>query len=365
LSYSPEILDKLKALCAAAGVRFFGVVSLGPEKDFARFDQWLESNSHAGMAYLEKYKHCRADPRELLEGAKTAIIIGLNYYLGDVYTSKKRRPELPRIAQYARLKDYHRILWQRGAEVSQQLLALLGEKESESQHASRVVVDSAPLLERALAARGGQGFIGKNTCFIDPAAGSFYLLGEVVTTLELPITMGEPVDPHSRGIKGGCGTCQRCQVHCPTGALDQAYHLDANKCLSYWTIENRGVIPERFWPWLGHYVFGCDICQLVCPYNRGAIARPDDELLRIKVAPDLFDVATMTPLSYESMFAGTPVTRAKREGLIRNALIAMCVTHDKRLGRAMEVVREHEKDPMLHDTLAQLDVWRAKESVTK
>src|SRR5690606_6307703 len=132
---------------------------------------------------------------------------------------------------------------------------------------TRVMVDTAPVLERALAAKTARGFIGKNTCYIHPLLGSFLMLGVVLTDIPLPSDERVPVDPARHLPSGGCGACRECQVHCPTGALDADYRIDAKKCLAYWTIEHRGVIPERFWPWIGTYYFGCDICQITCPYN--------------------------------------------------------------------------------------------------
>lgn len=342
-----KILDEIAAFVERRGLAFFGVASLGPEGDFSRFSAWLDEGRHAGMGYLKEHQALRADPRGLLAGAKTAIVVGLNYYQGDVHAP--RGDIVPRIAQYARLRDYHKVLWRRGEAIVQDLHARF-----DPQGVSRVVVDSAPMLERAMAARGGHGFIGKNTCFIEPQRGSFFLLAELLTSVDLPVEAVEPVDPKARGERGGCGTCKRCQVHCPTKALDQDYRIDANKCLAYWTIEHRGEIPERFWPWLKLYVFGCDICQLVCPYNRRAEPLTDQELMRIPATPDLFTVATMDAPTYERMFGGTPMTRAKREGLIRNALIAMTVTNDPRLIEAVAHVSTKETAPMLHKTLEQI-----------
>ncbi len=305
------------------------------------------------MTYLEDHLALRADPRGLLAGAKSAVIVGLNYYLGDRQRSVTD-DAVPRVAQYARLKDYHKLLWRKGELILDGL-----KREFGAETVGRVVVDSAPVLERALAARGGRGFIGKNTCFIDAERGSFFLLAEILTTIELPIAEVDPVDPTQRGERGGCGTCKRCQVHCPTGALAKDYSLDANLCLAYWTIENRGEIPEKFWPWLKQYVFGCDICQLVCPYNRGAELQKDAELVKLREPPALFDVATMDARIYERLFGGTPMTRAKREGLIRNALIAMTVTKDARLDEALRLVDGRETAPVLKGTLAQIAKWRA------
>lgn len=339
------------ALVEARGLAFFGVAALGPEGDFGRFQAWLAEGRHAGMHYLAENQGLRADPRGLLAGARTCVVVGLNYYQGDVHAPKG--DAAPRIAQYARLKDYHKVLWRRG----EALLEALHQRFDASA-VGRVVVDSAPILERALAARGGRGFIGKNTCFIDPNRGSFFLLAEILTSVELPRGDFAPVDPGKRGERGGCGTCKRCQVHCPTGALDQDYRIDANKCLAYWTIENRGEIPEAYWPWLKHYVFGCDICQLVCPYNRRAGKSTEEALVRVPATPDLFQVATMDAPFYERRFGGTPMTRAKREGLMRNALIAMTVTKDARLQDAVRHIREKETSPMLMTTVSQIERYQ-------
>jgi epoxyqueuosine reductase len=328
-----EVQAEVTRLVAAAGLRLFGMVSLDPDGGaFGRFQRWLADGRHAGMSYLKAHLELREDPRRLLAGARAALVVGLPYSLGD---RLPRRGETPRIAQYARLADYHKILWRKGDGILAELHARFGPGA-----VGRVVTDSAPLLERSLAAKSGGGFIGKNTCFIDPEAGSFFLLGELLTTLPLPTAEAEPIDPAKRSVRGGCGPCRRCQVHCPTGALNQDYTLDANQCLAYWTIEHRGTIPERFWPWLELYVFGCDICQLVCPYNRKANPSAGRDLARLKETPPLFAIATMTQEDYERMFAGTPMTRAKRGGLMRNALIAMTVTKDPRLEEALRLAAE-------------------------
>lgn len=212
------------------------------------------------------------------------------------------------------------------------------------------------MLERALAARTSAGFIGKNTCYIHPEAGSFILLGEILLTRDLTET-DEPstVDPQVRSDQGGCGSCRRCQIYCPTGALDEAYRLDARKCLAYWTIEHRGTIPFEFWPWLKTYFFGCDLCQLACPYNR-AIAI-SQEPVRVELNQiDFFDVATMSQARYEQLFGGSPLTRAKRSGLRRNALIAMTVTSDLRLPEALQMLTEDD-EPVLHETSTQIGQW--------
>lgn len=347
-------LEAVRTLVEAEQLTFLGVAKLRPEADAAgRFREWLADGRHAGMGYLAENQSLRADPRALLEGARTAIVVGLGYYQGDK-TQSGELIRAPRVAQYARLKDYHKVLWRRGEAVLTGL-----HRRFDPKAVGRVVTDSAPILERALAARAGSGFIGKNTCFIQPDRGSFFLLGELLTSFELPDTEEPPVDPTMRSEKGGCGTCKRCQVHCPTGALDKDYSLDARRCLAYWTIEHRGTIPERFWPWLEQYVFGCDICQLVCPYNRKIEPAPLSDLVRVEATPALFDVATLTQAEYERRFGGTPMTRAKRTGLMRNALIAMTVTSDPRLREAMTIAAERGDD-VVQATLIQIEQWLAR-----
>lgn len=329
----------------AKGLAFFGLLPLGEEPDYARFSAWLDEGRQAGMQYLEENRELRRDPRALLAGARSVIVYGLGYFQGDLAPARSYAGP-PRVAQYARIRDYHRVLWAKGGQVLEELLAKVGPG-----HAGRVVADSAPILERALAARSGRGFIGKNTCFIERDEGSFYVLAEILTTLPPETPVSAPTD--------GCGTCRRCQVHCPTGALDQDYRLDANKCLSYWTIEHRGTIPERFWPWMRQYWFGCDICQLVCPYNRAAKEGDHIEALkRVPPVADLFEVATMAQPDYERMFGGTPMTRAKRDGLVRNALIAMRMMNDFRLDDALRLAEEITPWPMVLATIAQVRAYR-------
>lgn len=304
------------------------------------------------MSFLESNVELRRDPRKLLPGARSVIAVGMNYYLGDKLRSSEWGVT-PRIAQYARLRDYHRFLRRLGEDLADWISEALA-PESIS---NRVLVDTAPILERSIAARAGGGFIGKNTCFIHPKLGSWILLAEILTTADLSFESPHNVVPSTRSEHGGCGSCRRCQVYCPTGALNLDYVLDANRCLAYWTIEHRGVIPEEFWPWLGKYYFGCDICQLVCPYNRGAKILENQNLVHFKQPPSLFDIATMDQSGYERMFGGTPMTRAKRHGLKRNALIAMAVTDHPQLFSAMKLAPQGEAESVVSDTVNQIVLW--------
>ncbi len=297
------------------------------------------------MGFLEKNLPLRENPTGLLEGAKQALIFGLNYYQGDRLSEALQGTA--RIAQYARLKDYHKSLRRRGEAIVAELKGRFPDLNS------RVLVDSAPLLERALANRTSKGFIGKNTCYIHPEKGSMFLLSEILLDQEIMAAdVKPPLDPAFRTEAGGCGSCKRCQVYCPTGALDEAFRLDARKCLSYWTIEHRGTIPEEFWPWVKTYLFGCDLCQLACPYNRSQVVSKEEVILKAAQV-DPFAIACMSQAYYVAFFGGTPATRAKRSGLRRNALIALCEMQDPRLEEAIASVGA-EDERVLHETIEQI-----------
>lgn len=324
-------LNIRKAL-EAEELLFLGSVSLEIETDYARMLRWLAEGKHAGMEFLNQNLECRRDPKLLLDGAASLVVFGLPYYQGDRLESKE-----PRFAQYARFRDYHKLLKERATRAMENIAGA---------YRFRVLVDSAPLLERAFAARSERGFIGKNTCFIHPEHGSFMLLGEILLTETLPTDIASNISLEKKTQSGGCGPCRVCQDECPTGALSKDYEIDSNLCLSYWTIEHRGTIPEKFWPYLKDYVFGCDICQLVCPYNLPHRIPQLPKSIAIRNFPDLFEIATMSQADYEKHFGGTPTTRAKREGLRRNALIAMAMTEDPKLEEALKLAREDGTTPL-------------------
>lgn len=331
------------------GLEFFGIASLKVDDDYQRYAHWIAQGKHAGMAYLERYPEIRKDPKLLFSDAKSVVVFGLRYADGAGDKSSNASTA-PRVAKYALLPDYHKILSREGRLLQSNLESLC-----QTELRGRVLVDTGPLLERALAAQTNSFFIGKNTLAINPHRGSYFLLAELFIDLEIDVDHGLATEPNRRDrSKGGCGTCRRCQVHCPTGALDHAYELNANRCLSYWTIENRGPIPVEFWPFLAKYWYGCDICQDVCPYNRSNTPTT----WRTKYKPwemrDLFEIATMSQIEYEAWFGGYPMTRAKREGLMRNALIAMWASQHPRLKEAMEFARTSELE-VLNETVRQME----------
>jgi epoxyqueuosine reductase len=325
------LIASIDKLAADHGLLFVGISALEMASEAVRYDAWIAEGRHGSMEWMENHRDIRANPERLLEGAKSAFVFGFPYFLGDQWTRGKR-DQTPRVAQYARLRDYHKFMRSKLSRVQKDLEALLG-----SGHSFRITVDSAPVLERSLATKTGSMFIGKNTCAISPEKGSFFLLGEIITSwFHLELAKNTPSNHRDRSVSGGCGTCRRCQVHCPTGALDKDYQIDARKCLSYWTIEHRGEIPIEYWPWIAKYVFGCDICQLVCPYNRGLSPSAEAKSM-LKIGDlNLAEIVFMDQAKYESIFAGTPMTRAKRSGLRRNALIASVVRKDPLILKHLE-----------------------------
>ena len=265
------------------------------------FDRWLKEGNHAGMACMENHREIRLNPAGLVEGAKTVISVALNYY-----PEQKLPPEAPHIAYYAYGKDYHFVIKEM---LNELWSAVTGQTDTGT---ARFFTDSAPILERYWAWKAGLGWIGKNTNLIIPGKGSFFFLGEIVTSLE--------ADHYDMPQKDRCGSCSRCLEACPTEALEGPRHLNARKCLSYLTIQNRGEIPAEQAACLGNRLYGCDTCQEVCPWNR--FARPT-RIEAFRPAPALLslrkeDLKGFSREEYNRIFAKSAVKRAKYEGLIRN-----------------------------------------------
>ena len=301
MSLSIQIKNKAKELgFDACGIA--EVASADTEALF--FDRWIAEGCHAGMKYMENYRDIRLDPAGLVEGARSVISVALNYY-----PAQKQSPDSPRISYYAYGKDYHIVVKDKLRQLWEYITSLIPVLDS-TLPAARFFTDSAPILERYWAWKAGLGWIGKNTNLIIPGKGSFFFLGEIVTTLELDYDTPQ---------KNRCGACRRCLDACPTGALERPGHLNANKCISYLTIEHKGDIPSEQASRLGDLLYGCDTCQEVCPWNRfasptrEAAFSPSPAFLSLKKE----DLRCFTRDDYNRIFAGSAVKRAKYEGLIR------------------------------------------------
>ncbi|HYO12259.1 MAG TPA: tRNA epoxyqueuosine(34) reductase QueG [Thermoanaerobaculia bacterium] len=308
------IADLLKSWALDAGFDRAGVAELGPLEHGEALVRWLERGDQAGMGYLARRMEARLDPSQIFPGARSVLCVALQYspLSGGI---GEEQPEAqgdlwPRVARYARGRDYHDVMGERLKALEARIA------EAFPGVVSRRYVDTGPVLERELAARAGMGAVGKNTMLLHPEAGSWFLLGELFLSLDLA-----PDVP----VADLCGSCTRCLQACPTGALRAPYRLDSNLCISYWTIEHRGPLPPEAREMVGTWVFGCDVCQEVCPWNtapEGAF-QPEMELPPARAELDLVRLLLLRRDEYVERFRGSPMKRAKLEGLQRNAAVAM------------------------------------------
>jgi epoxyqueuosine reductase len=318
-----------------------------PELDF--FRQWLERGYAGEMAYLPRSADRRADVRAVVPGARCVIVTATVYNTVPPSDTRKAGSGAAIISRYAWGDDYHDILKRR-----LNLLLTWMRAESAEPFDARAYVDTGPVQERVYAQYAGLGWIGKNTCLINPDLGSWLFLSEIICTLEL-----EP----DGAATDHCGGCTRCLDACPTDALVAPGVLDATRCLSYLTIELRNAIPEQLRPELGTHVYGCDVCQDVCPYNRAAPAsqaeewqpRPGLDL------PALVDLWRLPDADLRALIRGGPMTRAKLTGLRRNLAVAIGNSRDP---AACAVLGEHSPDrPSADDEMVQQHVAWAKDMI--
>ncbi len=323
-----DLSDRLKAEARRLGFDAVGIAPAVAPPGYPRYLAWLERGDEAGMGYLRDRAEARAHPDRLLDGVRSVVMTTF------VYGEAEAIPDDPtrgKVARYARGQDYHEVLWRR----LEELLAWLQAECPGSK--GRAVCDTAPLMERDFARLAGLGWIGKNTLLIDRTLGSFTVLGALLTDADLRPDTPIEVDH--------CGTCTRCLDACPTDAFDGPRRLDARKCISYWTIEHKGPIAGEFADQLDGWVFGCDICQDVCPWNRKAPPGREPALLPRPgaAAPDLIEWLDADPAAFRASLKGTALSRSKRAGLLRNA------AHILGTRRAAEAV------PALRDRLVDDD----------
>jgi epoxyqueuosine reductase len=282
----------------------FDLTAIGPASPpdhAAAFETWLDAGHAGGMAYLERGRDKRIDPERVLPGARSVVACALGYFQGPGNGGPHG------VARYAWGDDYHAVMEPRLRTLADAIAELAPGT------VSRAYVDTGPLLERDLAARAGLGWIGKNTMLLHPGLGSFFFIGTVLTTADIAPDAALP---------DRCGTCTRCLDACPTGAFVAPYVLDARRCIAYLTIEHRGPIPADLRPGVGEWAFGCDVCQDVCPWNRHAPATAEP-VFGSRRHPSLAELLTFDDAAYQERFRGSPLKRAGREGLARNAAVAL------------------------------------------
>jgi epoxyqueuosine reductase len=298
-TYSRIIKEEARNL----GFMFCGISRAGfLEEEAPRLESWLKNGYHGEMQYMENHFDKRLDPTRLVEGARSVISLALNYYPEVRQTD----PLAPRISKYAYGTDYHFVIKDKLKALLEVIRDRIGDVDG------RAFVDSAPVLDKAWAKKSGFGWVGKNANLLNKNSGSFFFLAELIIDLELSYDVA-PMKDH-------CGTCTRCIDACPTDAIIGPYVVDGSRCISYLTIELKNQIPEEFRGKMENWMFGCDICQDVCPWNRFSIVhsekafQPQEELLGFSRA----DWEEMTEETFRRVFKNSPVKRTKFSGLKRN-----------------------------------------------
>jgi epoxyqueuosine reductase len=323
----------VKAKAAALGFDAVGIArSERLDRDAEALAAWLAGDRQASMVWMGRSPESRADPSLVLPGCRSVVAVAMNY--GPEIEHETAGSGRARVALYARGRDYHRVLGEKLRELARWL-------EGESGAPSRTFVDTGPVLERAWAERAGIGWIGKNANLITRGSGSWLLLGEVLTCAVLTPDPG----PHA----DFCGSCTACLTACPTGAIEAPGVVDSNRCLSYWTIEHRGPIPEERREEIGDWIFGCDVCQTVCPWNASfAKPAPGDPFRRRDDLDGLdpIDVLGLDEASFRARYSGTALMRAKWEGIRRNACVVLGNRRDPRALPALERAAE-DADPVV------------------
>jgi len=310
----------------------FDRVAIGPAEPPEHgeaLEAWLDAGYAGTMRYLDRGRAERLDPARLLPGSRSVVAVAMSYNPGPAPDD-----DWSPVSRYARGRDYHDVIRPRLVELGEFIGSAAGGRV-----ASRAAVDTSALLERDLAARAGLGWVGKNTNLLTPSLGSYFFIGIVLTTAELPFDAREP---------DRCGTCTACLDACPTRAFVAPYVLDARRCISYLTIEHRGDIAGELAEQLGGWLFGCDVCQEVCPWNRKAEPGHEPALGPSGSLGELESLLALDPEAFRVRFRGSAITRTKRAGLLRNAAIVLANRGARRAAGALNRALADEEPAVRH-----------------
>jgi epoxyqueuosine reductase len=334
-----ELTQRIKDKALALGFDLVGIAPAEGSPELAFFDRWLQAGYAGEMHYLQRNAERRRDIQQVVPGARSVVVCGLNYNADYPYSTDCDDPDRGWVARYAWGRDYHDLM--------QEKLRLLQAFVTElvpQEVAGKLYVDTGPVVERVYAKYAGLGWFGKNTCMLNKPLGSWLLLGELILSLALD---------YDRPALDHCGTCTRCIDACPTDAILEPYVLDSRKCISYLTIELKGSIPEPLRPQMGQNVFGCDICQDVCPWNRKRTFGTEADLQPqpAQIHPSLAALAQLTPQAFKARFRGTPLERTKRRGVLRNVCVAMGNSGNAAFVPLLETLLEDE-EPLIREHAA-------------
>ncbi|TMO42943.1 tRNA epoxyqueuosine(34) reductase QueG [Pseudoalteromonas ruthenica] len=357
----PELAQQIKQWASELGFADAAVCDIDLSAHEAQLQRWLELGYHGEMNFMAEHGTKRSRPDELVPGTQRVIALKMHYLPPDAgFARTLKNPQLAYISRYALGRDYHKLMRNRIKKLGQRIAQVaegLG---------FRPFVDSAPVLERQLAAKAGLGFTGKHSLLIDKQAGSWFFLGELFVDIPLPVD-----DPDIRqATQGECGSCVACMTMCPTGAIVEPYVIDARKCISYLTIELKGAIPEQYRTAMGNRIYGCDDCQLICPWNRyGEITAESDFHARAQLKDQpLLTLFSWDEETFLTNTEGSPIRRIGHQRWLRNIAIALGnASYDSaivealmaRLNGASDLVAEH-----IHWALAQQQQKREALSVT-
>jgi epoxyqueuosine reductase len=325
----------------ALGFNALGVTAIDIREDERHLLRWLDEGFHGEMGYMRRHARLRGSPQELLPGTVRVVSVRMDYWPGEARAAEAvlRDGALGYISRYALGRDYHKVLRHSLARLGADLARRIGKC------GYRVCVDSAPVLEKAHARNAGLGWIGKHTNLIARDAGSWFFLGEILTDLPLPV---------DQRASAHCGTCQACIPACPTGAIIAPFRLDARRCISYLTIEHHSAIPEELRPALGNRIYGCDDCQLVCPWNKfaQAAAHPDFRVRQALDAPDLPELFLWTAAQFEQRMRGSAIYRLGYERWSRNIAVALGNAPSTAPVMSALAARREDSSPLVREHVA-------------
>jgi epoxyqueuosine reductase len=328
-----DTLGQIREFSKRLGFDLLGIIPVQPSQQTEQLDQWLKAGMAGEMEWIHRGQDKREDPRKVLPQAKTIIMVGVNYYNREIPKELLNDPSRGIIAKYAWFDDYHDIVKGRLEKYVEKISLALGKSIN-----SKVYVDTGPFLEREFASKAGLGFIGNNTNLINYKTGSYVFLGEILLDTEL--------DSFTNKVIGSCGTCQSCMDNCPTSALVNKKKLDARRCISYLTIELKKEIPEELRPLMSNRIYGCDICQEVCPWNSKAknTSLTEFDIKEDLVAPSLIDLAKLTKEEFNIKFKNSPIKRTKYRGFMRNVAVALGNWASKEALTSVEKLIENQED---------------------